>query len=102
MLCQRIYDVLIPDAPLPGMVLCHRKRNPSFACTIPSRRLLLIDYSPRQSPKERNDFYILISEKVLDFYAKWDPPPSPVFSNVHVLRPSKPEKMVFVNVSVYL
>ena len=32
-----------------------------------------------------------------------DPPPTPPFlANVHVLRPSEPEKMVFANVSVCL
>ena len=29
-------------------------------------------------------------------------PPPPFLSNVHVLRPSEPEKMVFANVSVCL
>ena len=39
---------------------------------------------------------------------KFDPPPPsplpnpPILSNVHVLRPSEPEKMVFANVSVCL
>ena len=30
------------------------------------------------------------------------PPPPPFLSNVRVLRPSEPEKMVFANVSVCL
>ena len=30
------------------------------------------------------------------------PPPPPFLSNVHVLRPPEPEKMVFTNVSVCL
>ena len=48
-------------------------------------------------------FYILIREKVLDLCKMWPPPPPPPFlSNVHILRPSEPEKMVFANVSVCL
>ena len=39
------------------------------------------------------------SEKVLDLCKMWPPPP-PFLSNVHVLRPSETEKMVFANVSV--
>ena len=45
------------------------------------------------------EIFTFSSEKV---YAKCDPPPPPFLSNVHVLRPSEPEKMVFANVSVCL
>ena len=44
------------------------------------------------------NFYILIREGIR--FMQNGTPPS--LSNVHVLRPSKPEKMVFANVSVCL
>ena len=44
------------------------------------------------------DFYILIREGIR-FMQNGTPP---FLSNVHVLRPSEPEKMVFANVSVCL
>ena len=40
------------------------------------------------------NFYILIREGIR-FVQNVTPPPSPFLSNVHVLRPSEPEKMVF-------
>ena len=47
-------------------------------------------------------FFTFSSEKVLDLWKMWHPPPPPPFlSNVHVLRSSEPEKMVFANVSVW-
>ena len=45
------------------------------------------------------DFYILIREGII-FMQNVTPPPTFFLSNVHVLRPSEPEKMVFANVSV--
>ena len=39
------------------------------------------------------------SEKVLNLCKMWTPHP-PFLSNIHVLRSSEPEKMVFANVSV--
>ena len=46
-------------------------------------------------------FYFLIREGIR-FMQNGTPPPPPFLSNVHVLRPSEPEKMVFTNVSVCL
>ena len=45
------------------------------------------------------EFITFSSEKVLDLYKMG---PHPFLSNVHVLRPPEPEKMVFTNVSVCL
>ena len=47
-------------------------------------------------------FYILIREGIIFVQNLTPPPPPPFLSNVHVLRPPVPEKMVFTNVSVCL
>ena len=46
-----------------------------------------------------NNIFTFSSEKVLDLCKMGLPP---FLSNVHVLRPPEPEKMVFTNVSVCL
>ena len=51
------------------------------------------------SPRMHETLFTFSSEKVLDL-CKMGPPP--FLSNVHVLRPSEPEKIVFANVSVCL
>ena len=60
-------------------------------------------YEVQELPLKRHFSLIFTfsSEKVLDLCKMWPPPP-PFLSNVHVLRPSEPEKMVFTNVSVCL
>ena len=49
--------------------------------------------------KSTKDFYILIREGIRFMQNGTHPP---FLSNVHVLRPPEPEKMVFTNVSVCL
>ena len=61
----------------------------------------LSDKNPENSDSVQvNSIFTFSSEKVLDLCKMGSPPP--FLSNVHVLRPSEPEKMVFANESVCL